>query len=336
MPDRKDSILFLGDVVPYKPLKFKNTYKTIFNLECPITRDGIPAKDKITLRVKENFLPDIFGTNLFCVSLANNHILDFGEKGLESTLEKLNGSKVKWFGLNMGKADNYQPLILDFNKLKIALFSVVCHSTSPVTELDNSAHLSLLEVDEIIERVTQIRKSVQRIIIYLHWGIEESSYPSKENILVARKLVEAGVDIVIGSHAHAPQPVEKYKGGIIAYNLGNFIMPEMKNIPTFFNENLIPQSTFIKHLMLWNRISWGLLINLTDMEYSIKKYISFRNRIIELKFTPFDKYLNLRHDHEKESYALVIKEHLKKRAFARRMRYFLYKPYIPEKIKKIL
>jgi hypothetical protein len=336
MLSNNESILFLGDVVPYKPFKFNNNYKTIINLECPITKEGSPAIDKINLRVKENYLPNIFGTNLLCASLGNNHILDFGQKGLQSTLAELSLLKAGWFGLNDGSDDGHQPLILEFHTLKIALFSVVCQSTSPVIELNNQTHLSLLEVDKIIERVTQTRKSVQRIVIYLHWGIEESSYPSKENIYVARKLIEAGVDIVIGSHAHAPQPVEKYKGGIIAYNLGNFMMPAMNNIPTYFDENGIAQSTFYKSLMLWNKISWGLLINMISYEYSIKKYIFLLDRIIELPFTPLDKYLNLKNDRDEETYNMIVNEHLKKRAFARRVKYFFYKPHIPEKLKRKL
>jgi len=334
--DNKTAILFLGDVVPYKPFKFRNSYKTVINLECPIIKEGYPVRGKINLRVKGNYLKNIFGTNLLCTSLGNNHILDYGKEGLESTIMELEKLNINWFGINERSNDEYHPLIMEFNKLRIALFSIVCPSTSPVIEIDNLAHLSLLEVDKIIERVTKIRKSVQRIIIYLHWGIEESSYPSKENILVARKLVEAGVDIVIGSHAHAPQPIEKYKGGIIAYNLGNFIMPELKNIPTFFNELNKPQSSYSKSLMIWNRVSWGLIINMVSMDYYVKKYVFFFNKIIELPFTPLDKYLKLSININNETYEHMVKKHLKKRALARRAKNFLSKPHIPNKIKRIL
>ena len=54
--DEKNSILFLGDVVPYKPFKFRNTYKTVINLEAPIIRNGDPVEGKIILSVKENYL----------------------------------------------------------------------------------------------------------------------------------------------------------------------------------------------------------------------------------------------------------------------------------------
>ena len=125
----------------------------------------------------------------------------------------------------------------------------MCQSTSPVIELDNDIYLSLLNLDKLVNGIKEARKSVQKIVIYIHWGIEESSYPSKDDVLIARKLIQSGADIIIGSHAHAPQSIEKYKNGIIAYNLGNFLMPELKNVPTYYNDKGIPLSTYNKNLM---------------------------------------------------------------------------------------
>lgn len=334
--DEKNTVLFLGDVVPYKPFKFRNTHQTVINLECPIIKDGNPVKDKINLRVKENYLKSIFNSNLICVSIGNNHILDYGEKGLDSTLTELKKFKINYFGLNKEFDDNFNPLVIEFNKIKIAFIAVVCQSTSPVIELNNVIHLSLLNLDEIINKVLKIRKLVQKVVVYIHWGLEESSCPKKADILMARKLIEAGVDIIIGSHAHAPQPIEKYKNGIIAYNLGNFLMPEMKNIPTHFDEKGIPLSSYSKSLMLWNRISWGLIIDMENMEYKIKKFIFFFNRIIELPFTPLDKYLKLNKDPLNALYELSVKKHLKKREISRKIRDFIIKPHVPQKLRNIL
>ena len=89
MLDLNSSILFLGDVIPYKPFKFKNIYKTVINLECPIINDGKPVNGKINLRIKHNYLRSIFNNNLICASIGNNHILDFGAIGLRVTLTEL-------------------------------------------------------------------------------------------------------------------------------------------------------------------------------------------------------------------------------------------------------
>lgn len=334
--DKKNSILFLGDVVPFKPFKFRNNYPTVINLECPITNDGCPVSGKINLSVKENYLNNIFNNHLFCVSLGNNHILDYGKEGLESTLAELEKHKIKWFGLNNGSVYKCNPLITKINNSKIAFYATVCLSTSPVTALNSEIYLSILNVEEIINSIREIKELVQKIVIYIHWGIEESSYPTKEDILVARRLIDSGADIIIGSHAHAPQPIEKYNCGIIAYNLGNFLMPAMKSIPTYYDKNGKSSNTYSKRLMLWNRISWGILIDMESLEYKIKKYIFIFNKIIEMPITPLDKFTKLNQDPLNSSYEFTVKRHLQRRAFSRRIRNFILKPHVPKKLKNML
>ncbi len=334
--NKTNSILFLGDVVPFKPFKFRSTYKTVINLECPITSDGIPATGKINLSVRGNYLKAIFGNYLFSASIGNNHILDFGGKGLNSTLAELDKINVKWFGLESDNERKNNPLTVEFNKSKIAFFAAVCPSTSPLIESDDIVHLSLLNSEDLIRRVSEIRKLVDRVVVYIHWGVEESSYPEAQDISIARKLIEAGVDILVGSHAHAPQPIEKYRNGIIAYNLGNFIMPEMKNVPSYFDNTGIPQNKYDKRLMLWNRISWGLVIDMETLEYKIKKYIFLGNRVIELPFTPFDRFINMKQIASDYSYESEARDHINKRESLRKLIDLIYKPHVPQKLKRIL
>ncbi len=333
--DKENTILFLGDIVPFKPFKFRNIYSAVANLECPLTEDDDPAEGKIILNVKKNHLSEIFGDNLLCVSLGNNHILDYGIKGLNSTLAELRSMQTQWFGLDHPITGGLNPLIIDFHQNKIAFMSVVCPSTSPVTAIDGVSYLTLLDTEELKTEVEKLRKIVRRIVLYIHWGIEESSYPSGSDLIAARKLIDAGVDIIIGSHAHVPQAIEKYRNGIIAYNLGNFIMPALKNIPSYFDESGTPLSVYNKRLMPWNRISWGLAIDMNKMEYKVKRYIFLLNRIIELPFTHLDKYIKLKLDPFAEGYDQKIADHLKKRAFIRRILDFLSAPHIPQKLKRL-
>ncbi len=321
-----NSILFLGDVIPYKTFKFKDSYKTIINLECPIIDNGIPITGKINFSVKENHLEDIFNTNLLAVNLGNNHILDYGLNGLNSTMKELERTGINYFGINNPENDSHNPLILEFNNEKIAFFSAIHEKTLPLVEFDDFNYLSLLNFDELTCKISKIRDQVKRVVIYVHWGVEESSYPSREDISMGRKLIDSGADVIIGSHAHAPQPVEKYKNGIIAYNLGNFIMPIFEKMPSFFDENGVPQSDFSKHLMLWNRISWGVLINMATLEFRIKKYIFIADRIFELSTTPFDKYTSMNQDLLNNSYETNLQKHLKMRELKRKVRNFIYDP----------
>jgi len=326
----------LGDVVPYKPLRFRNDLKTVINLECPIIKGGIPEKGKINLRVQENYLGDIFGNRLFCVNIGNNHILDYGIGGLSSTINELDKLKTQYFGLNKNKDSRYEPLLINMGDLNIAFISAVCSSTSPLLEVDKTFRLSELDTDALVQEIAILRPTVTRIVVYIHWGTEESSYPEPRDIFTARRLIDSGADIGIGSHAHAPQPVERYGNGIIAYNLGNFIMPSLKNHPSYYTGTGEAESAYNKNKMPWNRISWGVAIDMNSLEYKVMKYMPLFNRVLKLPFTPLDRYLNMKISPADENYEFQITKHLRRRALYRRIRDFIRNPHIPEKIKRML
>jgi hypothetical protein len=320
----ENTILFLGDVVPYKPFRFKNSLKTVINLECPVIREGKPISGKVNLSVPENFLFQTFGDNLLAVNLGNNHILDYGVEGLTATLREL--GSVDYFGVNLPGNNTHNPLIIFLNDIRVAFFSAISEYTVPLVEFDDFIYLSVLDTEDLITRIRETRNKVDRIVIYMHWGCEESSYPLKEDIITARKLVEAGADIIIGTHAHSPQPVEKYKDGIIAYNLGNFIIPAYRNLPSFYDDAGVPMSEFSKRLMLWNRISWGVAVDMKTMDFEIKKFAFVANRIIEMKTTPLDRFLNLHPDSLSDSYPSIVKKHINKRIMGRKVRNFIGSP----------
>lgn len=306
------SILFLGDVVPYKQFKFRNDIKTVINLECPIIKSGKPVSGKVNLRVPENLLDTIFEDKLLAVSLSNNHIMDYGVEGLNSTLFELKKKGIQFFGVNLPDDDTHNPVLIDHNGVSIALQSIVSESTSPLVEFDDFNYLTTLGSTDL-QRIGEIRKEVQKLVIYIHWGNRDSSYPSDTQVNGARKLIDAGADIVIGSHSHAPQSVEKYKHGIIAYNLGNFIMPEFRNTPSFFDEDGNSLSVFTRKLMIWNRFSWGIEIDMATMDFRVRKFFFIADRIIELKSTPLDRYIMLPDNFNEERYNSIMSRHLKKK-----------------------
>jgi hypothetical protein len=154
--------------------------------------------------------------------------------------------------------------------------------------------------------------------------------------MLARKLIDNGVDIIIGNHTHAPQPIEKYNHGIIAYSLGNFITPNLKKYPTYHDADGIPRSSFTKYLMPWNRISWGLLIDMQTMEYRVIKFLYLGNRVIRLPLTPSDKYIKLKKDPFENNYQENINKHIKRRRLNRKLIEFVISPHVPEKIKRLL
>jgi hypothetical protein len=108
-------------------------------------------------------------------------------------------------------------------------------------------------------------------------------------------------------------------------------MPAFKNTPSYFDEVGKALSVFSKKLMLWNRISWGLAINMDTMETRISKHVFLADRILALRTTPLDKYLGLHPRALTESYEAIVKNHLKKRAFRIKIRNFLNTMQLPAK-----
>lgn len=313
------SLLFLGDVIPYKQFRFRNDLKTVINLECPLTRGNKPVSGKVNLSVPDNHLSGIFGENLYAINLANNHILDYGIDGFYSTIEDLKSKDFSFFGVNLPGNNNHNPYVSDLNGMRIAFLSAVSEKTSPVIEFDDFNYITLLESEEFECRLQGLKNNADRIIIYIHWGTVDSSYPDRNQVLTARRLIDSGADIVIGSHAHAPQPVEKYKDGIIAYNLGNFIMPDFTNTPSFYDEEGKPLSTLTRKLMVWNRISWGLEVDLQSMDYRVRKFAFIADRIVEFRRTIFDRYLELPGRIMDDNYATLLNRHLNRRKLRRKV-----------------
>jgi poly-gamma-glutamate synthesis protein (capsule biosynthesis protein) len=334
--NKENYILFLGDVVPYRKFVFRSKYRAVINLESPIIKEGMPVPGKINLKAGANHLGEIFGRNLLCASLGNNHILDYGTEGLDSTLKELGKINSGWFGVYDLKTGSRDPFITEFNNIRIAFFSAVCPTTSPVAKWGSDVSLNILETDTLAGTIQGMRSSVDRIVVCIHWGAEESSYPRSEDVITARKLVDAGADIIIGTHPHAPQSVERYKNGIIAYSLGNFIMPGFRTLPSYYDNEGNSTSFYDKKIMLWNRISWGILVNPDTMKFRILKYIFLGNRIFSLLVTPCDKYIKLHRSVLTDQDGTFLENHLRQRNRTRRLLEFIARPHIPQSIKKIL
>ena len=238
------SLLFLGDLMfdrnirqvalkngndfIFEPLKdwLAQSDLVVANLEGPITQNQSVSVN--TLPGEQNnfiftFDPSLartlFNKNIKLVSLANNHILNFGEKGLLTTEKFLSESNVEYFGQPQSEL---AILIKEIGGLKIALV--------PYNQfIGNSATESV----KTLEEIKSLKEKVDLVFVYAHWGQEYLPVAEEKTKRLARQFVEAGADLVIGSHPHVIQDKEEYQGKMIYYSLGNFIFdqyfrPEVK------------------------------------------------------------------------------------------------------------
>ncbi len=159
------------------------------------------------------------------VSLANNHIYDYGTQAFADTFKTLDGAGIAYVGAgkNLEEASAAQYYIV--NGRKIAFVSAgesYAQYMTPAADDDSEGILPIETKAEAVAAVKAAAVNSDYVIMYAHWGFENVTWYSDEQIDLAKAFVDAGADAVVGSHPHVLQGMEFYKDKLIAYSLGNF------------------------------------------------------------------------------------------------------------------
>ncbi len=158
--------------------------------------------------------------NISCVSLANNHIYDCKMAGLMATIDLLDNLGIRHTGAGFLQ-EHIEPVIISKEGYKIGFLAYVDKATNPKTEHFPELYISYFDIDKVILDIKQLACQVDKVICSIHWGVDYSFYPTPCQRSVAREIVNAGTDIVMGHHPHTLQPYEKYNGSYIFYSLGS-------------------------------------------------------------------------------------------------------------------
>ena len=181
---------------------FEGDEATFLNLEGPLTDEGNPMVKKHTFRGPTDYVNILTQNSVEFVSIANNHTMDYGEIGYESTLKTLQEAAVPYV-----ERDS-TAVITTENGLTIGVYGAVYYK---------------LDEADMVAEITALKEQGCDIIIYApHWGVEGNYKPTQKQIDLGHAAVDAGAHIVWGSHPHVLEPVEEYNRGIIFYSLGNF------------------------------------------------------------------------------------------------------------------
>ena len=193
------------------------------NLEMPFSHGGPSYLGGVhpSYRVPASCVQAVEALRLRVVNLATNHILDWGPEALELTLSLLRERGIETVGAGLNEKEARKPAIVRAAGLKVG-FLGYC-KRGEYTSRGNRPGAAFLDADNILADITALRKRVDVLAVSLHWGLELSDHPSPDDVGLARKLVRAGADLVLGHHPHVIQGIEQYQGGLIAYSLGNFI-----------------------------------------------------------------------------------------------------------------
>nr|WP_263326681.1 CapA family protein [Neobacillus sp. Marseille-Q6967] len=176
----------------------------------------------------------LVNTGVDIVSMANNHTLDKGERGILSATDYLNSIGLPHVGSFLNEEDRKKLRIINKNGIKLAFLSY-SYGTNGIPVPDGKDFLvNLINRDIMKEEIHRAKKEADVVVMSIHWGNEYQRIPTEEQKDLARFLANEGVDIIFGSHPHVLQPMEWIqtddgRKAFVIYSLGNFISGQMRD-----------------------------------------------------------------------------------------------------------
>ena len=205
------------------PNGFFDADVVVFNLECCISARGDSWEPKPALmRGKPEYL-GIFprGEQCYVANVANNHFLDFGEKGAADTIEALKVAGMLHIGADGELADR-QPLVVGTSGGSVALLAFApCAHRLPG---DVRVNVAPDRSREILKAVKQAKDQADVLVVSLHQGVEHCQYTHRASRRLAQEVAKAGADLVIVHHTHVIQGIEQTGESLIFHGIGNFLL----------------------------------------------------------------------------------------------------------------
>lgn len=196
----------------------------IGNLECPIATTGKALESKIfSFRAHPRVLSVLKG-RFEALSVANNHAGDYGKAAFVETLDHLKQAGIASFGGGRNLAEAHRPLWIEKHGLKIAVLGYNEFKPRSFEAGADWPGIAWSEDSHVVADIRAARAAGADVIIpYMHWGWEREPSPTERQRSLARLMIDAGADAIVGGHPHVTQGSETYRGKPIIYSLGNFV-----------------------------------------------------------------------------------------------------------------
>ena len=212
---------------PIEPV-FRQADLSVVNLETAVTTGGSPTAKAFVFRAPATAFAALRGGGIDVASMANNHGLDYGEAGLRDSLAAARRYRFPVVGIGLNAAQAYRPFRRTINGQRIAVIGATQvlddELISAWTAGPGKPGLaSAKDVPRLLQEVRAARRSSDTVVVFLHWGVELEQCPSSDQRTLARRLVAAGADVVVGGHAHRVQGAGRMGEALVGYGLGNFV-----------------------------------------------------------------------------------------------------------------
>ena len=202
----------------------------IANLENPVGLRGNPHPKQdphVAFRCHPDTLQVLNNLNVDVVTLANNHLLDYGAETLADTLDHLDNAGIKHLGAGRNYEEANRPVIVNVGGGTVAIVAtVMIYSASTERASGNRPGVADFNIKRLLKQIRALKGQGHAVIATIHWGIEYCLYPIPYQRQQAKAMIDAGASLIVGHGPHFPQGIEPYKHGQIVHSLGNFIFDE--------------------------------------------------------------------------------------------------------------
>jgi poly-gamma-glutamate synthesis protein (capsule biosynthesis protein) len=196
------------------------------NLECPVSNRGRNQYHLYSFRADPRSIEGLKEAGFRVVSQANNHAYDWGPAALLDTLDRLHAAGIRPVGAGRNNLQAHYPIVVDLGGLKVAFLAYVNVDPREATAGVDRPGVAWLEPERVLADIRFARPLADLVVVCPHWGVEYATRPTPEQIKLGHSMIDAGADLIVGSHPHVVQPLEEYHRGWIAYSLGNFIFDQ--------------------------------------------------------------------------------------------------------------
>ena len=214
--DFTDSVKYVKDIVKDYDIAY-------YNQETPTGDESIAYSGYPMFYTPSAYVDAMRSVGFNTVSLASNHSLDKGEKGILNTIKYFKTTDMLYSGMNDSEEMRNNYIIKEKNNITYTMLSYTTKTNGLSTPTGKSYLLNIYDKEQVKKDIEAVRDKVDVLIVAMHWGIEYIDMPNDEEKEIAEYLSSLGVDIIIGNHPHILQPITKINNTIVMYSLGNFI-----------------------------------------------------------------------------------------------------------------
>ena len=223
---------------------------SIFNLESPIIQNGNKiCKTGPALKSNVNAAKFLKETGFGLAALANNHIMDYGELGLKSTLQHLNNNDIEWVGAGNSYREAVKPFVCNKLNDSVAILNFTENEWS--TTIGDRPGASPIDPVRNYYSIRNALSLADNVVVISHGGHEGYNMPSPKMKELFHYYIDAGARVVINHHPHCVSGYEAYGDGIIFYSIGNFLFDKYPEKTGEWSKGAAVEINIQKQDLLW-------------------------------------------------------------------------------------